>query len=98
MGLALNKLYDGKNGNPLFFLRQRNIAALVIYPDDAIDSSVVDQLKQNLAPYYTYEDGNFRTEAQLQSGLSPTRPCAGVFIYHPEITTLLGPPKDNITK
>lgn len=93
--VEVNKIYDGKNPAPLFYLRQRNIAALVIYPDDNIDPAVVDQLKQTLAPYYTYEDGNLRTPAQMEDGTSPTRPCAGVFIYHPEITKLLGEAKSD---
>ena len=82
----VNKIYDGENLHPLYFLRQRNIAALVIYPDDEISPSVVEQLKQNLAPYYSYED------AQHGTGC---RNCAGVFLYRPEITSFLGPAKDD---
>jgi hypothetical protein len=89
----VNGILSGKNSEPLFFLRQQNIAALVIYPDDDIDSSVVDHLRRVLAPYYTFEDANYRTPAQLAAGtLSPSRPCAGVFLYRPEITRILGPP------
>jgi hypothetical protein len=94
--LALvNTLYDGTMKDPLYFLRQGNIAALVIYPDDNIDPAVVDQLRKNLAPYYTYEDANFRSGPDIQHDVHPDTPCAGVFIYHPEIGTLLGPPPDD---
>ena len=89
----VNELYDGKIPDALIFLRQRNIAALVIYPDDNIEPAVVDQMKQDLAPYYTYEEANLRTLEQMEAGLSPVRPCAGVFVFHPEVNSLLGSPK-----
>jgi len=91
----VNGLYEGKLKEPLYSLRQANVAAVVIYPDDNIEPAVVEQLKRELAPYYTYEDSYFRTNEQLQQDISTGRPCAGVFIYHPEITKLLGPPTDH---
>jgi len=94
----VNALYDGKLNHPLYFLRQRNISAVVIYPDDNIDASVVENLKKDLAPYYTFEDANFRSGADILNDVSPARPCAGVFVYHPEITTLLGPAKNDEMK
>jgi hypothetical protein len=89
----VNRLYTGKLADPLTFLRQGNIAGVVIYPDDSIDLAVLAQLKQKLAPYYTYEDGWNRSDEQVGKDESPTTPCAGVFVYHPEVTALLGAPK-----
>jgi hypothetical protein len=91
--LAVNSIYEGKMADPLYFLRQENIAALVIYPDDEIDPAIVDGLKKSLAPYYTYDDATFRTDDDIRNGVSPQRPCAGVFVYHPGITSLLGSPE-----
>ena len=88
----VNKIYDGKIADPLSFLREHNIAALVIYPDDNVNPEVVGHLKQVLAPYYTYEDGNYRTPDELANGTSPQRPCAGVFLYQPSMTDFRGPP------
>jgi hypothetical protein len=96
--LDVNSIYQGKMADVLYYLRQREIAALVIYPDDNIDPAVVDGLKQSLAPYYTYEDATFRTDDDVHNGVSPRRPCAGVFIYRPGITTLLGPAQDKSLK
>jgi len=75
--VPVNDLYEGKCPNPLLYLRQRNIAALVIYPDDDIPDAIVQKLKQQLAPYYTYED--------YRDGDPLTPPSAGIFIYHPEL-------------
>ena len=88
-GIEVGQLYAGKNADPLMYLRQRNIAALVIYPDDNMDPAIVEQLKQKLGPYYTYEDATDRTKEEILKGVSLQRPCAGVFLYHPEITTFL---------
>jgi hypothetical protein len=97
--VKINSLYAGKLADPLTFLRQGNIAAVVIYPNDNIDPAIVSQLKQKLGPYYTYEDAWNRTDEQVQKDeLSADRPCAGVFVYHPEITTLLGAPKSTAAK
>jgi len=67
----VNDLYAGKNENPLLYLRTNNIAALVIYPDDKIPSSVVDRLKTELAPLYEYHD------------FTDGKTASGVFVYHP---------------
>ena len=75
--VPVNNLYDGKCENPLAFLRQRNIAALVIYPDDNISDENVQKLKQALEPYYSYED--------YRDGDPLTPPNAGIFVYHPEL-------------
>jgi hypothetical protein len=94
----LTMLYAGEMDNPLLYLRQRNIAAVVIYPGDDIDPLVIDILKVGLAPYYSYEDANFQSQDQVRERLSPFRPCAGVFVYRPEIVKLLGPPQDKQNK
>ena len=46
----------------------------MIYPDDNISGSVVEKLKTELAPYYTYEDANFRTVGANPGGSSPRQP------------------------
>lgn len=78
--VPVNDLYDGKCANPLVYLRQRNIAALVIYPDDDISDENVAKLKAALAPYYSYED--------YRDGDPLTPPNAGVFIYRPSVAGL----------
>jgi hypothetical protein len=75
--VPVNQIYDGKCPNPLLYLRQRNIAALVIYPDDDIPDEIVQKLKEQLAPYYTYED--------YRDGDPLTPPSAGIFVYHPDL-------------
>ncbi len=89
----IDALYNGTLVNPIYFLRQRNISAVVIYPDDNIDPSVVEKLKKDLAPYYTFENANFRSVDDIQRDVSAARPYAGVFIFHPEIDSLIGPAK-----
>jgi Uncharacterized membrane protein (DUF2298) len=90
---GVDHLYAGTMADPLVFLRQHNIAALVIHPDDNLPASLVEKLKAQLAPYYTYEDANRRVPRDLDADVNPGNPAAGVFVYHPEITTLLGEPK-----
>jgi hypothetical protein len=89
--VPVNDLYEGKCPNPLLYLRQRNIAALVIYPDDDIPDAIVQKLKLQLAPYYTYED--------YREGDPLSPPSAGIFIYHPELvnfpTSALAPTTPN---
>ena len=63
--------YAGKIADPLAFLRYRNIAAVIIWPEDHIRDAVVAKLRQQLAPSYVYRD--------LNPGNAPN---AGVFIYH----------------
>jgi hypothetical protein len=74
---ALNDLYDGNNPNPLLYLRQRNIAALVVWPDDNIKDEVVEKLKEQLAPSYQYED--------LRDVDDHDPPDCGIFLYHPNL-------------
>ena len=59
---------------------------------------LVAQLKTQLAPYYTYDDANSRTPSDVEKDVNPGNPAAGVFVYHPEITTLLGDPKTQAGK
>ena len=59
----------------MLFLRTNNIAALVIYPDDNISASVVDQLKTQLEPLYEYDD------------FTDGKTAAGVFVYRPPMST-----------
>ena len=87
----VDALYNGTLANPIYFLRQRNISAVVIYPDDNIEPSVVEKLKKDLAPYYTFENANFRSVDDIQHDVSTARPYAGVFVFHPEIESLIGP-------
>lgn len=70
----VNDLYDGKNENPLLFLRTNNIAALVIYSEDNIQASVVERLKTELAPLYEYND------------FSDGKTAAGIFVYRPQMS------------
>jgi len=70
----INAIYDGKNENPLPFLRSNAIAALVIYPDDTIPASVVERLKTELAPDYEYDDC---TDGKTASGVFVFRSAAG---------------------
>lgn len=78
--VPVNDLYAGKCDNPLVYLRQRNINAVVIYPDDEIPDDVVQKLERQLAPYYTFEDyRDYKNKGETQN--------AGIFIYHPELTS-----------
>lgn len=81
--IELNDFYDGKNPDPLLFLRHRNIAAVVIWPDDDIKDDVLNKLKQQLAPSYQYED--------LRDLHNQTPPNCGIFIYHPNLLHELPP-------
>jgi hypothetical protein len=69
----VDALYEGTCDNPLLFLRTNDIAAVVIYPLDNIRSEVVAKLKQQLAPYYEYDDFSDDTHT------------AGIFIYRPQM-------------
>ena len=84
---AMNDFYAGKNPDPLLFLRSRNIAAVVIYPDDNISNEVIEKLKKALSPSYPYED--LREDGDHDS------PNCGIFIYHPDL--LNGLPGDAIS-
>jgi hypothetical protein len=69
--------YNGKTKDPLIFLREHNIAAVVIFPDDQIADNVVEQLKHQLWPSYFYRD--FRGDGT---------PNSGIFIFNPGLASL----------
>jgi hypothetical protein len=73
----LNDFYAGKNPNALLYLRQRNIAAVVIWPDDDIKDDVLAKLKEQMAPSYQYED--------LRDVDNHDPPNCGIFLYHPNL-------------
>ena len=52
----VNAVYDGKNPDPLSFLRDRNIAAMVIWPDDNMSNDSLARLQSGLSAGYVYED------------------------------------------
>lgn len=52
----VNNFYDGKVADPLDFLIARNIAAVVIWPEDKISDDFIAKMKEQLAPYYDYID------------------------------------------
>jgi hypothetical protein len=79
----LNDFYAGKNPDPLLFLRQHNIAAVIIWPDDEIPDDVLAKLKQQLAPSYPYED--------LRDADKHDTPNCGIFLYHPNLPLELPP-------
>ena len=85
---SLNEFYDGKKENPLLFLREHDIAAVVVWPDDNISDDVLAKLKRQLAPSYDYED--------LRDADNQNPPNCGIFLYHPnilkEVPSLLTPP------
>ncbi len=82
---VLNEFFDGKNPDPLLYLRQRNIAAIVVWPDDDIKDDVLAKLKQQLAPSYQYED--------LRELDNQNPPNCGIFLYHPNLLLELPPPE-----
>jgi hypothetical protein len=51
-----NDFYAGKMPNPLAFLRSNNIAAVVIFPDDAIPDDILQNLQNQLGSEYYYID------------------------------------------
>ena len=69
----VNDLYEGKCADPLSFLRLHKIAAVVIYPTDNIEGSVVEQLIKQLTPVYEYHD------------FSDASAHAGIFVYRPAL-------------
>ncbi len=80
---ALDEFYDGKSPNALLYLRQRNIAAVVIWPDDDIKDDALIKLKKQLAPSYQYED--------LRDVDNHDPPNCGIFLYHPNLLHELPP-------
>jgi hypothetical protein len=53
----VNDFYAGKTPDPLPFLQEHAIAAVVIWPDDDISDAQLATFRQQLAPRYTYVDG-----------------------------------------
>jgi hypothetical protein len=90
---AVAALYNGQLDNPLLFLRQNNIAAVVMNPDDNLHPPLLAKLRAQLAPYYTYEEANDRSPEDTAHDVNPGDPVAGVFVFHPDVTVLLGGPK-----
>ena len=90
---AVAALYKGELDKPLIFLRQHNIAAVAINPDDNLHPPLLVKLRAQLAPYYTYEEANDRSPEDTARDVNPVDPAAGVFVYHPEVTVLLGEPR-----
>jgi len=80
---VLNEFYEGKNPNAFLYLRQRNIQAVIIWPDDDIKDDVLAKLKQQLAPAYQYED--------LRDVDKQDPPNCGIFLYHPNLPRELPP-------
>jgi hypothetical protein len=51
-----NSFYDGTLASPLAFLRSNNIAAVMIWPEDAISDSLLQQFQTQLGSDYFYVD------------------------------------------
>jgi hypothetical protein len=51
-----NEFYDGKMPNPLVFLRANNISAVMIWPEDNIPDSILQQFQNQLGPEFFYID------------------------------------------
>jgi len=83
--IQLNAIYEGKNPNPLLFLRQHQIDAFVIWPDDNIKDDIIDRLKVQLAPSYQYQD--------TRDLHNQNPPNCGVFLYYPNLQQELPPDK-----
>jgi hypothetical protein len=80
---VLDDFYDGKNPDPLLYLRQRNIDAVVVWPDDNTPDAVLAKLQRQLAPGYQYQD--------LRELDDHTSPNCGIFLYHPNLLHELPP-------
>ncbi len=52
----INDFYDGKNADPLPFLRANDIQAVLIWPEDAISDELLAQFKKQLGPDFFYKD------------------------------------------
>jgi len=51
-----NDFYDGKNHDPLSFLRGNNIAAVLIWPEDNISDQLLQQFQNQLSSEFFYVD------------------------------------------
>ena len=74
-----NAFFDGSMPDRLGFLRNNDIAAVVIYPEDTISDDTVAQLKGQLYPDYYYVDCK-GTDPNLTKN-------AGVFLRQPGTST-----------
>ena len=75
-----NDFYAGKIANPLAFLRSNDISAVLIWPQDQIPDTILQQLQSQLSSDYYYIDCK---------GDQPDN--AGLFIRLPVATTQLFP-------
>jgi hypothetical protein len=55
-GKLTNSFYDGSLTSPLPFLRSNNIAAVMIWPEDAISDALLQQFQAELGSDYFYVD------------------------------------------
>jgi Uncharacterized membrane protein (DUF2298) len=69
-----NDFYDGKMSNPLPFLAANNIAAVLIWPDEAISDDILAKLKTQLSPAYYYVD--CKEDEEHNAGLFLRLPAA----------------------
>lgn len=65
----VNAFYEGKDTNPLGFVLDRRIAAVVIWPEDAIPDAVLAQLRTDLKSQYYYRDCRDQPTDQPNGGV-----------------------------
>ncbi len=70
----VNTMYKGLMPDPLGFLRKNDISMVTIWPDDNIKPEIVEKLKQQLGPDYTYVDCR-------NPSADPSENQAGIFMY-----------------
>jgi hypothetical protein len=51
-----NRFYDGKIADPLSYLNGNNIAAVLIWPEDAVSDEQLQKFKNQLDPEFFYID------------------------------------------
>jgi len=80
----VNDFYDGKLEDPLAFMEDNNIGAVLIWPNDKISDDRLKEIKQELAPAYRYVDcrlggennaGVFLRRSLNRSEASPRQPA-----------------------
>jgi hypothetical protein len=85
-----NDFYDGKLSDPLGFLEDNNISAVLIWPDNKISDDRLKEIKQELAPAFYYVDCRFAGDNN-----------AGVFLLRSlnqgEAWRTLRPPFSNVS-
>jgi hypothetical protein len=72
-----NDFFDGKMPNPLAFLRNNDIAAVMIWPDDAIPDGILQQFHDQLSADYYYID--CKGDGPNNAGLFIRQPGAPAF-------------------